>query len=508
MSNRHFNMIGVRRPMRSVFDLSYEKKFTADMGYLYPVMCDEVVPGDVFKIGNSCVIRMQPLVAPIMHKIDVSVHYFFVPYRLLWDDWEIFITGDIDGDDETEFPTWEPLTVDSDEGNLWDYLGYPITDTPGTPRDPEGTRPSMFPRSAYAFIWNEYFRDENVDTELDFDVDNVSVYQLLKRRWQKDYFTSALPWQQRGTSPALPVVTTGDVDFTDVVDYPGGAGLDVKLAQGGYETLHASDSSAYESELVDALNKNVFTASSTAFDVADLRLAFQIQKWMELNARAGVRYTEFLRAHFAVAPRDERLQRPEYIGGSKQPLIISEVLQTSEDGATPQGNLAGHGISAGSKFVGKYAVREFGLIMGLMSIMPEPLYEDGIDRQWIKETRYDFMFPEFVNLSEQPIYQAELYVTHNNETANKTVFGYAGRYDEMRVKRNMICGAMRSDFDYWHISRQFASAPTLNNTFLECTPRKDIFAAPSLDGFIVNFGNHVTAVRPIPRISNPGLIDH
>ena len=231
---------------------------------------------------------------------------------------------------------------------------------------------------------------------------------------------------------------------------------------------------------------------------------------MERNARAGARYTEFLKSHFGVSPRDDRLQRPEYIGGSKAPIIISEVLQTSSTDATsPQGNLAGHGITVSNAYCGKYHANEYGLIIGLMSVMPRSAYQQGINRQWLRRTKYDFYFPEFANLSEQAIENAEICAT-DVSSHNTAIFGYQGRYDEMRIKQNMVCGQMRSKYDYWHMGRQFdiANPPTLNDDFVICDPRKDIFAVPSEPALIVRFGNIIKAYRPLPLSAEPGLIDH
>ena len=248
-------------------------------------------------------------------------------------------------------------------------------------------------------------------------------------------------------------------------------------------------------------------ASATTFNVSDLRLAFQIQKWLERNARAGVRYTEFLRSHYGVAPRDDRLDRPEYIGGSKAPVIVSEVLQTSSTSTTPQGNMAGHGLSADKAYIAKYHAQEFGVVVGLMSIMPRSSYQQGIDRQWLRRSRYDFYSPEFANLSEQGIERAEVYATTSG-TENRTIFGFQGRYDEMRFKRSMVCGKMRSTYDYWHLGRKFASAPLLNEEFIKCVPSKRIFASQTEPGIIANVGNMIRALRPMPIMSSPGLIDH
>lgn len=490
-----FRRTGSLSPGKSVFDLSYEKKFTCDMAELIPVMCDEMVPGDFFKIGNQAVIRFQPLVAPILHEINMYVHYFFVPYRLLWSaktrellsesgDWEDFITGGFDGQNADTLPTWAPS--DTTVGSLWDYLGFPV----GV--DPDGAYPIDFPRRAYNFILNEFYLDETLDTALGLDNETIQ-----NRRWEKDYFTSALPWQQRGTSPALPISGT----LQAVWPSPSGS-TTINMSQ------FMTGNTPANIDTQTTLNNNTIDASGlTTVDIADLRLAFQVQRWLERNARAGVRYTEFLGAHFGVSPRDDRLQRPEYIGGSKSPIIISEVLQTSETSGTAQGNMAGHGLNVSSAYCGKYHAKEFGLIMGIMSVMPRSAYSQGINRQWLKETKYDFYFPEFANLSEQAILQAEIYAS-GVDTENQTIFGYQGRFDEMRVKQNMICGDMRSTFDYWHLGRQFSSAPTLNSTFITSTPRKDIFAAPSEDGLIISFANIIKAFRPIPIMSEPGLVDH
>ena len=425
------------------------------------------------------------------------VHYFFVPYRILWDDWEDFISGGVDGQFADPIPEWEPTLTT--EGSLWDFFGFPV----GV--DPDGAYPLDFPRRAYNLVYNEYYRDENLQTEI-----ALTNETILNRSWEKDYFTSSLPWQQRGTAPALPISGTtraiwdASMFTKAATNFPIGTnGLAPVFEAGNAGTAPAAAKNAFNNNVVDL-------SSAATFDIADLRLAFQIQKWMERNARAGVRYTEFLRAHFGVSPRDERLQRPEYIGGSKAPCIISEVLQTSStDATTPQGNLAGHGITVSDAYCGKYHAQEFGLIIGIMSIMPRSAYSQGIDKQWLRKTKYDFYFPEFANLSEQAILNAEICAT-GNPTHNQDIFGYQGRYDEMRTKNSQIVSGMRTTFDYWHLGRQFStgSPPVLNEDFIKCVPRKDIFAVPSEPGLIVNFANIIKAFRPLPYMAVPGLIDH
>jgi len=502
--NKTFTRTSGLRPSRSVFNLSYEKKFTCDMAELIPILCDEVVPGDILEIGSEQLIRFQPMLAPILHEVNVYTHYFFVPYRLLWDEWEDFITGGVDGDLTPTLPVFAPPTdwaTDTAKGTLWDYFGFPV----GLTSDP-GVSPMVFPWNAFNFIYNEFYRDETLIDEVVLDNNNV-----LFRAWEKDYFTSALPFQQRGTAPAIPLSGTTSAVFED-----GGSA-------GGIEaqfTLNApSGFPALTTNTATAANRNTIDLSTAeTFNVADLRLAFQIQKWLERNARAGARYTEFLLSHFGVAPRDSRLDRPEYIGGSKVPCIVSEVLQTSGTAGdtgytdTPQGNLAGHGIVVDRKFAGKYRAEEYGLVMGIMSVMPRSAYQQGINRQWLRRTKYDFFFPEFANLSEQAVENAEIYVTDGDSAVNTSLFGYQGRFDEMRFKPNLVCSEMRDTFDYWHLARKFDALPTLSPEFINCDVEaeglKRIFAVQDEDTLIVNFANIVKAIRPLPIASDPGLIDH
>ena len=283
-------------------------------------------------------------------------------------------------------------------------MGFPVG------IDPDGAYPLDFPRIAYNFVYNEYYRDETLMSEA-----LLTNETILNRCWEKDYFTSSLPWQQRGTAPALPIsgsthaIFPGAITSQALWNSVGALSADntliFNLNSGGQrapknaQTKTDIESNTVTIPKVSLDNNTVDLSTATTFDIADLRLAFQIQKWMERNARAGARYTEFLKSHFGVSPRDDRLQRPEYIGGSKSPVIISEVLQTSStDATTPQGNLAGHGLTISDSFCGKYHANEYGLIIGIMSVMPRSAYQNGIDRQWLRRTKYDFYFPEFANL--------------------------------------------------------------------------------------------------------------
>lgn len=499
-----FNQIKAQKPRKSLFDLSYSKTFTCDMGQLIPVMCDEVVPGDVFNINNEMVIRFQPLVAPVLHEINAYVHYFFVPYRLLMEDWEDFITGGKDGDYVAEVPSYVSTANDASTGSLWDYFGFPITD---------GIRVNAFPFRAYKLVYNEYYRDENLEDELDI-TDNTNVIKPLNRKWEKDYFTSSLPWQQRGTAPSLPISSYMNISGYD----------NLYLLTGQTKTIGSKSSESMTFEIgndnsspVTVEGSDPISFSSPGFNISDLRLAFQVQKWLERNARSGCRYTEQLRAHFGVSPRDERLQRPEYIGGSKSPIIVSEVLQTSStDATTPQGNLAGHGLAADFSHACRYRATEYGLIIGLLSVMPRLTYtSQGVNRQWLRTNKYDYYWPEFANLSEQAIYKSEIFSTPANTNhifagtvTSDDLFGYQGRYDELRTKHNMVCGEIRDELSYWTMARDFVSPPSLNNEFVTCNPTKRIFAVQNRNGLIVSFGNNITALRPLPYLAEPGLIDH
>lgn len=506
-----FTFTGGIKPNRSVFDLSYTKYLTCDMGQLIPVLCDEVVPGDKWKIGNDIVIRAQPLVAPMFHEVNVSVHYFFVPNRLLWSDWEDFITGGKDGDYTGSPPLWGGTVYERSKlGTIWDYLGFPIvSDVTGPGASPSGVEPNAFPQRAYNLIWNQYYRDENHMDEVDVETN----YKILNRCWKKDYFTSALPWQQRGIAPALPIsgftnAAWQDDDFSNSTTPSVQAGF-INMAVSPKMLLNGA--TAVESAKA-FMNSNIVDFGEAAtFDVSDLRLAFSMQKFMERSARGGYRYIESLQAHYGVSPRDERLQRPEYIGGTKAPFIVSEVLQTSSTDATsPQGNQAGHGMVVDRNYAGSYFATEHGWIIGLMSIMPKPAYDSqGVNRQHLRRSRYDYYFPEFANLSEQAIIEGEIFAT-TNASENTAIFGYQGRFDEMRYKPDMTVGQMRDTFDYWHLARKFASAPHLNADFLECKPAetKRIFAVQDEPGLMVTVGNKLTVIRPIPIMSEPGLIDH
>ena len=553
--NSHFRRTGSLRPRRTNFDLSYEKKLTCDMGMLVPILCEEAVPHDTWRIGNEIVVRMQPMVAPILHEITVYTHYFFVPYRLLWDRWEKFITGGKNGDNSDVLPRYNLDHGGYGPNSLWDYLGFPVSGwSPVT--SPSPNIPLDFPRRAYNFIWDEYYRDQNLQSPQNPDPEDPDGeptqppnswgpnWRILMRNWAKDYRTSALLDRQRGTAPALPISgETNAVWSSNVINQFSQSGSPLILNRSGSPvpgnvggndvfgeaTLSYAGSGGTHGALTTPMlslnNNTVSFDNASTFDVSDLRLSFQIQKWMERNMRAGIRYTEFLRSHFGVSPSDTRLDRPEYMGGSRAPIIVSEVLQTSETtNNSPQATMCGHGIVASGGYIDTYHVEEYGLIMGIMSIMPRPCYEDGINRQWLRRSRFDFYFPEFAHLSEQAIFNVEVFPQGGNPLdgdgnpvvgGDLDIWGYQAVYDEMRVKNDMVVAEMRSSqpvgwpsLSHWHLSRFFDGLPNLNSDFITCNPDKRIFAVQNTHGFIVNVANNIRATRPLPPIGEPGLIDH
>jgi len=510
------NAVSGIKPGRSVFNLSHEVVTSADFGVLYPCLVKDMEPGAKFQLGNNLVIRLNPTIKPVMHDISAYIHYFFVPYRLLWDDWTKFITGDISGNDETPPPTWTPAAGENDQDTLWDYLGFPIK------KDMAGCLPSDFPRLAYNKIYDDYFKDE----DLIVGFDPATNTGLLKRAYRKDYFTSSRPFTQRGDPAGLPIAGTTSAVFNGnklvqstldsglayfTPETPGN--LQKETAGGGF-----SDTAMVAKAQLDG---NTVDLAANTFNIAQLRWAFQIQKWQERNARAGVRLKEFIMSHYGVSIGDARLDRAEFIGGSKQKIVMSEVLQTSssafESGPvslTPQGNLAGHGISAASNRVGTYYAPEHGVMMAILSILPKSMYQQGLDREWNRKTRYDFYFPEFAHLSEQMIENSEIFVTDGESNTNQAEFGYQGRYDELRHARSKVTGLMRSDAspntEYWHGARNFESVPFLNKDFIEVDKASydRLFALENEYQCQVRIGHIIRAIRPMPFASNPGLIDH
>lgn len=562
-----FNSIRSLVPKRSRRTLVDERSFDYDIGQAIPVEFRDMVPGDNFKIYFNVINRFKPLVSPVMGKLDFWAFYFFVPYRNLDSNFERGITGGDDDDlDEEGNPVAFDYTFPSIGSNfsdtnvqtvkkysLMDYAGLPIGLTSNSPIAKMCT--DYFIR-AYHSIYNEWFRDENLQrkrklmvTKRDFDnslVPSTTVdeeeYGIFNVAWKKDYFTSALLSQQKGIAPSLPLSGELPVYWTlgsgvnsnsgygysnfisgkDAVTHAQFNGVvdKYKVSADGTTLKHAptyiyTDGSGSVSErpvsddLMANINGLVRLQNGTTFDVSELRTVIQIQKILERANRTGSRYTEYLRSFFSVSPKDSRLQRPEFIGARKVPVVINEVLQTSQTtDSSAQGTQSGHGISVASNYVGKYFAEEYGCLVGIVFCRPTPLYTQGVNRQWFKKSRYDFYLPQLCNLSEQGIYAGELYVDNTEEDTK--IWGFQGRWNEMRAGTSLACGAMRDTYAYWNFSRHFDSRPELDADFIECKPSesKKIYAVQSEPGIICQFATVLDAVRPITAYPEPGRMDH
>lgn len=513
-----FNQVPVKKMDRNFFDLSHEVKLSCRMGKLIPFYLEDVIPGDIFKNRAEIMARMAPMLAPIMHRVDITTHYFFVPNRLIWDEWETFITG---GPEGTSAPIPPYVTVDQltnlgpgyvEQSTLWDYMGLPtIEGAIGTSTIPI----SSLPFRAYTLIYDEYYRDQNVQPASDFAKTsgaetngNVAlICNIRNRYWEKDYFTSALPWTQRGLEATLPfeinyldqtnAYQAGSPTSFGAVTTDAGGGLSVALPPGGFQGVRL---------------ENIDT-DAIQITVNELRRTVRLQEWLEANARGGARYTEQIFVHFNERVPDYRLQRPEYLGGSKQPFVISEVLSTAANSAEDNGqvgDLAGHGLSVGSQSAFSYRAVEHGWILGLMSIMPKPAYMNGVQRKWLRNDKFDYFWKEFANIGEQAIKNMELFYTVDDDTNNEATFGYTPRYAEYKYSCDRVSGQFRTSLDYWHLTRQLDSLPTLNTTFLQCDAyaqglNRIFYVTTDIDNIWVQIYNHSKAWRKMPYFGVPTI---
>ena len=543
-----FNSIRMKRPRRNAFNLSYESKLTLNMGELVPIMCMPVVPGDKFRVNTESLVRLAPLVAPMMHRVNVFTHYFFVPNRLVWNDWETFITQGIDGEQKPVFPkfnlnmlSYSLLLKDGmfRDGSLWDYLGLPSIGKIGTLADDKaspnsvsvpsaGFSVSALPFRAYQLCYNEYYRDQNLTDPISFSlnsgeilVDDLRDLLTLRRRaWEKDYFTSALPWLQRGPEVTVPVggdqfstVTLDRTAGNQIVLNNNGKAADGELFAPGTAgvtgTLGWKNESGSSSgpAWLDPNGTLKVDTSQLGVNINDLRTSNALQRWFERNARGGSRYIEQILSHFGVRSSDARLQRPQFLGGGRMPISVSEVLQTSStDETSPQANMAGHGISAGVNNGFKHYFEEHGYIIGIMSITPRSGYQQGVPRDFTKFDNMDFYFPEFAHLSEQEIKNKEIYLS-DDANYNEGTFGYTPRYAEYKYKASESHGDFRGNLAYWHLNRIFADKPNLNTTFVECNPSNRVFATSETedDKFWVQLYQDVRALRLMPKYGTPML---
>jgi hypothetical protein len=508
-----FNSIKLQKPKKNVFDLTHDVKLSADMGNLTPILTLECVPGDKFDLGCESLIRFAPMIAPVMHRMDVTMHYFFVPNRIVWPNWEKFITDansgivapfvSTGGLQPSNAPNWT-----SNLPKFADYMGIPSPDNGTT-----SIQINALPFAAYQCIYNEYYRDQNLIAPIDYklkDGDNTTTwaeankwFKLQKRAWEHDYFTASLPFAQKGQAVDIPL---GEISGDVLVKTSGstttlsGSPASITVAAGLPTPPYAPNQLYAETDGLDLQPTTI----------NDLRRAFRLQEWLEKNARGGTRYIENILTHFGVKSSDKRLQRPEYITGVKSPVVISEIVNTTGqvtqpgevNEGLPQGTMAGHGISVSSGRSGSYYCEEHGYIIGIMSVMPKTAYQQGIPKTYLKNDTLDYYWPSFAHIGEQPVVNDEIYAYTSNGT---DTFGYVPRYSEYKFMPSRVAGEFRNELDYWHLGRKFTSLPALNGAFVTCDPSKRIFAVNNTgtDSLYCHVLNKIKAVRPMPKFGTP-----
>lgn len=515
-----------RMRKRSLFSLSHYKLASLRMGELVPISCMEVLPGDTFQHSVSAFLRVAPLVTPVMHPVHVRIWHFFVPNRLIWDEWEAFRTRGEDGTSVPEFPTIvSPASTGWDIGSLADYLGIPT----GIP----GLEVSALPFRAYALIYNEWFRNQDTTDpypiSLESGQDTTTNTALFPSPWGKDYFTTASETPQKGPEVTIPVnmgdagtpTITGTVtgngaptfnasgsggSVTSALKVVNTAGSNVGI--GGAVSIDKSGNPGSanpntaltwaDPKLSVSLNYEPGEASIGTVNISDWREAMALQRFEEQRSLYGSRYTEFLKT-LGIRASDARLQRPEYLGGGRQTIQFSEVLQTAE-GTDPVGTLRGHGIGAMKTNRYRRFFEEDGLIMSFVSVRPIGVYMQGLPRMWSRRSMEDFWTPQFQHLSQQPVYTRELYAAVNDPD---TIFGYQNIYDEYRSCPSSVSGEMRTILNSWHMARDFSAAPVLNTDFITAPPTNRVFAAQENDTLYAMFYHTVRARRLMARSGKP-----
>ncbi len=524
-SSHSFAMVPRPDVPRSRFQMQKTLKTTFDAGYLVPIMCEEALPGDTFNVNATLFGRLATPIFPVMDNLHIDTQFFFVPNRLVWTNWVKFMGEQDNPTDSISYSIPQQVSPAGGYavGSLQDYLGLPTVGQVGAGNT---VSHSALPVRACNLIWNQWYRDENLQTSVTVDTGDgpdaspSTNYVLMRRGKRHDYFTSALPWPQKGGTPvtiplgtSAPIKGGGDGQYISIKNSSGTDRPLVMVAAAGNQlqiqnTGIASPSTALFADLSQA----------TAATINQLRQSFQIQKLLERDARGGTRYTELLQSHFGVRSPDARLQRPEYLGGGSSLINISPVMQTSatgvSGGSTPIGNLAAFGtfLHKGHGFT--YSCVEHGHIIGFASVRADLTYQQGLRKLWSRSTRYDFYFPAFAHLGEQAILNKEIYC--RGDANDNNVFGYQERWAELRYNPSQITGLFKSTsagtIDPWHYAQKFTSLPTLNSTFIQDIPplSRNVAVGAAANGqqLLLDAFFDITAARPLPMYSVPGLIDH
>lgn len=474
--------------------LSHYALHTLDMGQLIPVGNFEVLPGDSIRMSTSALLRVSPLLTPVMHPVQVRIHHWFVPYRLLWDQWEDFITGGPDGTGSEDPLPKISVAANGGSGSLLDYMGVPGTND---------ILVSAFPIQAYNTIWNEFYRDQDLQPEV-----SVNNAVPLNCAWEKDQFTAARPWTQKGPDVTLPLGTTAPV-VPDGTGSPSFSFSGVGGVSAG-NLRSALTSAAVTTSVVPTgagPTQGLFwqdpelradLSSALAVDVNQVRLAFALQRYQEARAQYGSRYTEYLR-YLGVRSSDARLQRPEYLGGGRSTISFSEVLRTGDDPAAPDpeapiGEMRGHGISALRSKSWVRFFEEHGVVLTLASVRPKTIYAQGVFKHWNRNTKEDFWQRELEQIGQQEVQNKEVYVAHPEPDAT---FGYNDRYYEYRHHPSYVTSDFRTTLNDWHLARIFGIAPTLNADFVNCVPSKRIHAEQTQDVLWGMFSHSIQARRMV-----------